>query len=88
MVTSVSGAKLALLDFDLRKLKMSMGVQVHLIWSARMAALTLERLTLRTRAPQVLVTDPSKLQAIRDREEDIMKERIELILKAVCARAE
>jgi hypothetical protein len=32
---------------------------------------------------QVLVTDPSKLQAIRDREEDIMKERIELILKAV-----
>jgi hypothetical protein len=37
MVTSVSGAKLALLDFDLRKLKMSMGVQVypasnHLDW--------------------------------------------------------
>ncbi len=32
---------------------------------------------------QVLVTDPSKLQAIRDREEDIMKERIDLILKAV-----
>jgi hypothetical protein len=29
MVTSVSSAKIALLDFDLRKLKMSMGVQVH-----------------------------------------------------------
>ena len=29
MVTSVTGAKLALLDFDLRKLKMSMGVQAR-----------------------------------------------------------
>jgi hypothetical protein len=36
----------------------------------------------------VLVTDPSKLQAIRDREEDIMKERIDLILKAVRTRAQ
>lgn len=28
------------------------------------------------------MTDPTKLQSIRDREEDIMKERIEHILKA------
>lgn len=32
---------------------------------------------------KVVVTDPSKLQAIRDREEDIMKERIDLLIKAV-----
>ena len=31
MVTSVTGAKLALLDFDLRKLKMSMGVQARAV---------------------------------------------------------
>lgn len=57
MPTQVNKAKIALLDFDLRKFKMSLGVQV-------------------------VVTDPTKLQSIRDREEDIMKERIEHILKA------
>jgi T-complex protein 1 subunit alpha len=57
MPVSVTKAKIALLDYDLRKFKMSLGVQV-------------------------VVTDPTKLQAIRDREEDIIKERIELMLKA------
>eukprot|EP00284_Hemiselmis_tepida_P009833 CAMPEP_0174926072 /NCGR_PEP_ID=MMETSP1355-20121228/9629_1 /TAXON_ID=464990 /ORGANISM="Hemiselmis tepida, Strain CCMP443" /LENGTH=547 /DNA_ID=CAMNT_0016172079 /DNA_START=41 /DNA_END=1684 /DNA_ORIENTATION=+ len=57
MPTVVNNAKIALIDYDLRKFKMSMGVQV-------------------------VVTDPTKLQAIRDREEDIMKERIELMIKA------
>jgi len=57
MPTVVNKAKIALLDYDLRKYKMSLGVQV-------------------------VVTDPSKLQAIRDREEDIMKERIDLLIKA------
>jgi len=57
MPTSVKNAKIALLDYDLRKFKMSLGVQV-------------------------VVTDPTKLQAIRDREEDIMKERIDMMIKA------
>ena len=52
MPTEVKKAKIALLDYDLRKFKLSLGVQV-------------------------VVTDPTKLQAIRDREEDIMKERID-----------
>ena len=30
----------------------------------------------------MIVTDPTKLQAIRDREEDIMKERIDMMIKA------
>ena len=33
---------------------------------------------------QVVVTDPTKLQAIRDREEDIMKERIDMMMKVTC----
>ena len=57
MPTKVEKAKIALLDYDLRKFKMSLGVQV-------------------------VVTDPKKLQDIRDREEDIMKERIDLVLKS------
>jgi T-complex protein 1 subunit alpha len=57
MPTTVNKAKIALLDYDLRKFKMSLGVQV-------------------------IVTDPTKLQAIRDREEDIMKERIDMMIKA------
>mmetsp|Transcript_41582 Transcript_41582/g.98043 ORF Transcript_41582/g.98043 Transcript_41582/m.98043 type:complete len:553 (+) Transcript_41582:59-1717(+) len=57
MPTKVEKAKIALLDYDLRKFKMSLGVQV-------------------------VVTDPKKLQDIRDREEDIMKERIDLVLRA------
>jgi hypothetical protein len=36
---------------------------------------------------QVVVTDPTKLQAIRDREEDIMKERIDMMMKVTCACA-
>ena len=57
MPTEVKKAKIALLDYDLRKFKLSLGVQV-------------------------VVTDPTKLQAIRDREEDIMKERIDMMIKA------
>ena len=54
----VQGAKIALLDIDLRKSKMAMGVQV-------------------------VVTDPKKLEDIRQREADITKERIQLLLNAV-----
>merc|ERR1719502_2604394 len=57
MPRTVKNAKIALLDIDLRKTKMAMGVQV-------------------------VVTDPKKLEDIRQREADITKERIELILAA------
>lgn len=57
MPTSVKKAKIALLDIDLRKHKLPMGVQV-------------------------VINDPSKIKDIRDRENDITKERIQMILKA------
>merc|ERR1719271_1654349 len=57
MPRTVKNAKIALLDIDLRKSKMAMGVSV-------------------------VVTDPSKLEEIRQRESDITKERIELLLNA------
>lgn len=57
MPKSITNAKIALLDVDLRKTKMAFGVQV-------------------------LVNDPRKLEAIRDREADITKEKIDLLLKA------
>merc|ERR550514_381233 len=57
MPRTVKNAKIALLDIDLRKTKMAMGVQV-------------------------VVTDPTQLEAIRQREFDITKERIELLLNA------
>ena len=57
MPTSIKGARLALLDFDLRKMKLPLGVQV-------------------------VVSDVAKLADIRQREGDITKERIGLILDA------
>lgn len=57
MPRTIKGAKIALLDIDLRKSKMAMGVQV-------------------------VVTDPKKLEDIRQREADITKERIQLLLNA------
>jgi len=57
MPRTVKNAKIALLDIDLRKSKMQMGVQV-------------------------VVTDPKKLEDIRQRESDITKERIQLLLNA------
>ena len=57
MPRTIKNAKIALLDIDLRKTKMAMGVQV-------------------------VVTDPKKLEEIRQREADITRERIELLLKA------
>ena len=57
MPRQIKGAKIALLDIDLRKSKMAMGVQV-------------------------VVTDPKKLEDIRQREADITKERIQMILNA------
>merc|ERR1719263_931399 len=57
MPRTVTNAKIALLDIDLRKSKMQMGVQV-------------------------VVTDPKKLEEIRQREADITKERIEMLLAA------
>lgn len=55
MPKKIANAKIACLDFSLKKSKMKLGVQV-------------------------LVTDPEKLDAIRDRESDITKERIKKIL--------
>merc|ERR1719161_1180759 len=57
MPRTVKNAKIALLDIDLRKTKMAMGVSV-------------------------VVTDVSKLEDIRQREADITKERIQLLINA------
>jgi len=57
MPQCVMGAKIALLDIDLKKHRMQMGVQV-------------------------LVNDPKEMEAIRQREMDITKERIMKILNA------
>eukprot|EP00002_Diphylleia_rotans_P020812 TRINITY_DN403_c0_g1_i10.p2 TRINITY_DN403_c0_g1~~TRINITY_DN403_c0_g1_i10.p2 ORF type:complete len:545 (-),score=158.56 TRINITY_DN403_c0_g1_i10:472-2106(-) len=57
MPKRVQNAKIALLDFNLNRVRMPLGVQV-------------------------VVNDPSQLESIRSREMDIMKERIQLILKA------
>jgi len=57
MPLSVTGAKIACLDIDLRKFKLQFGVQV-------------------------LCTDPTQLEGIRQREMDITKERIQKVLKA------
>merc|ERR1719161_1505986 len=53
----VNNAKIALLDIDLRKTKMAMGVQI-------------------------VVTDPKKLEDIRQKEADITRDRIQLLLNA------
>eukprot|EP00736_Rhodelphis_marinus_P001733 Rmarinus@m.16546 len=53
----VKNAKIALLDVDLRKAKMQLGVQV-------------------------LINDPKELAAVQQRESDITKERIQLLLNA------
>lgn len=57
MPTRVVKAKIALLDIDLRKHKLPMGVQV-------------------------LINDPSKLADIRAKEDDITRDRIQMLLKA------
>jgi len=53
----IKGAKIALLDFNLNKQKMSLGVGFEF-------------------------DDPTKVEAVKQREADIIKERIHLILKA------
>ena len=55
MPRTIKNAKIALLDIDLRKSKMQMGVQV-------------------------VVTDPKKLEDIRQKEADITRDRIQLLL--------
>jgi len=57
MVKKITNAKIALLDFNLNKQRMAMGVTIT-------------------------VTDPSKVEDIRTREMDLIKERIHLILKS------
>merc|ERR1719446_256964 len=57
MPRSVTGAKIALLDIDLRKTKMQMGVSV-------------------------VVTDPKKLEDIRQKEADITRDRIQMLINA------
>ena len=57
MPRTVKNAKIALLDIDLRKSKMQMGVSV-------------------------VVTDPKKLEDIRQKESDITRDRIQLLLNA------
>jgi T-complex protein 1 subunit alpha len=53
----IKGAKIALLDINLHKAKMDMGVQV-------------------------VISDPEKLAEVRKREEDMVKERVKMILAA------
>jgi T-complex protein 1 subunit alpha len=57
MPTRVKNAKIAMLDIDLRKTKLAMGIEV-------------------------LVNDPAKLAAIRQKETDLTNDRIKAILKA------
>jgi len=57
MPKRIKNAKIALIDFNLTKQKLSMGVSVS-------------------------ITDPSKLEGVLKREADLIKEKIELILKA------
>lgn len=57
MPTSVTNPKIALVDFDLRAVKMKLGINIT-------------------------VTDPTKAEAIKKRELDITKERIEKMIKA------
>jgi len=57
MPTIIKGAKIALLDFNLQRAKMSLGVNI-------------------------VIKDPKSIEEIRKREADIIKERIQLILKA------
>jgi len=57
MVKEITNAKIALLDFDLKRHKMKWGVKV-------------------------IVKDPKELEAIRKRELDITKEKIDLILNS------
>ena len=57
MPQSVTNAKIALVDFDLRAVKMHLGINIT-------------------------VTDPAKVEAIRRREMDITKERIEKMIGA------
>jgi T-complex protein 1 subunit alpha len=57
MPRSITGARIALLDFNLQRHRMQLGVQV-------------------------LVTDPAQLEAIRQREADITKEKIAKIVAA------
>uniref|UniRef100_A0A7S2BQP8 T-complex protein 1 subunit alpha n=1 Tax=Florenciella parvula TaxID=236787 RepID=A0A7S2BQP8_9STRA len=57
MPTRIDGAKIALLDFDLKRHKMQMGVQV-------------------------VVNEAKEVEGIRQREQDITKERIEKILES------
>lgn len=57
MPKKITNAKIACLDFNLNKARMSLGVQV-------------------------LVTDPNKLEGIRKREADMIKERLDIIFKS------
>jgi len=57
MPRTVAPAKIALLDFNLQRHRMALGVQV-------------------------LITDPAKLEGIRQREADITKEKIQKIIAA------
>jgi len=57
MPTIIKGAKIALLDFNLQRAKMALGVNI-------------------------VIKDPKAIDEIRKREADIIKERIQLILKS------
>lgn len=57
MPTSVQNARIALIDFDLRAVKMKLGINIT-------------------------ITDPTKAEAIRQRELDITKERIKKMIAA------
>lgn len=57
MPKRIKNAKIALIDFNLTKQKLSMGVAVN-------------------------ITDPTKLEGVLQRESDLIKEKIEMLLKA------
>lgn len=89
MPKKILNAKVACLDFSLQKTKMKLGVQVlysvmfcSSLSSCNCSNFLITLLNLYVVLLKVLVTDPEKLEAIRDREADITKERVQKILAA------
>lgn len=84
----VRDARIACLDMDLRKAKMQLGVQASgagvrgCLQARGSARQVMIGLCMAPFATQVVVTDPKELEAIREREADITKERIMKVLDA------
>ena len=83
MVKKVTNAKIACLDFSLQKVSALEKYQM-IAHPFKIKSVFFYSQAKMKMGVQVLVTDPEKLDAIRQRESDITKERIQKILNA-CA---